>query len=125
GGGWGEGRTRRQQCPEIKAARSWGRCSARRLTFYAPYWIVNKTGLALNYRARYPSKSTFSISPSAKSGGGGGRGGSGGRGGGSANDNGNNGSGGGGGDGAGSGKFNDSGRGGNDEGGGSQQGGVG
>lgn len=48
----GEGRARRQRCPEIKAARSWGRCSARRLTFYAPYWVVNKTGLALNYRAR-------------------------------------------------------------------------
>lgn len=36
----------------MKAVRSWARASARRLTFYAPYWIVNKTGLALNYRAR-------------------------------------------------------------------------
>lgn len=47
-----DGRTRRQQHPELKAVRTWGRSLARRLTFYAPYWIVNKTGLALNYRAR-------------------------------------------------------------------------
>lgn len=47
-----EGKVRRQQCPELKVVRTWGRSSSRRLTFYAPYWIVNKTGLALNYRAR-------------------------------------------------------------------------
>lgn len=69
---------------------------------------------------RYPSKSTFSARPSAKSGGGGGRGGSGGRGRGGVN-----GDIGSGGDGAGSGMFKDGGRGGNDEGGGSQQGGGG
>ncbi|CAM9838191.1 unnamed protein product [Scytosiphon promiscuus] len=77
-GGGREGRTLRQQCPEIKVTRAWGRCSARRLTFYAPYWVVNKTGLALNYRARYPSKSTFRIGASAKSGGGSGQQGGGG-----------------------------------------------
>lgn len=58
------GRSRRQQCPEMKTARSWARSSARRLTFYAPYWIVNKTGLALNYRARY----LFLVTPSIVSG---------------------------------------------------------
>lgn len=43
----------------MKAVRSWARSSARRLTFYAPYWIVNKTGLALNYRARLFLRSTI------------------------------------------------------------------
>ncbi|CAM9450123.1 unnamed protein product, partial [Phaeothamnion confervicola] len=51
-GGTGAGALWRGQAPQIKAARSWGRQSSRRLTFYADYWIVNKTGMALWYRTK-------------------------------------------------------------------------
>jgi hypothetical protein len=43
---------RGRTAPQIQVARSWGHSAARQLTVFAEYWIVNKTGVALWYKAK-------------------------------------------------------------------------